>query len=454
MELGEKTKPKSTIEKSRQIRDLGASARTRIRNAKSKPSNLGVGGASRDFATHFSGKENDVLISLSSQTIGSYRVPQLENTTVTPSPKLTPSQGNKRKSSITTTERSEPVIERNRSNHYHRHGGNEPRDSNQVVRSTEKDFQVNASIKRKLEPAYTQPDVHYPKDVASWRRLKTHQQKSQQRAFVRHSDNPFKNYKHDPNDSETYLDRLASKGKMEVTNSIIPPEGFHALRSIHEVPTIPHNISESEHHTAIHQGTLRGRGFHERPVLPIPGMLSQKARELSGHNGATAYSSSYIHNPPSYQYPYNPHSHEFAFFPDQFRPQPGIHYLSTEYDNEHCNGASLHLSHDHYPDTNFQGTSNCNVGVHQNDGQMRGISMPSYGVPLFGRPTLYEHRSATNYEKLDSEYRRGMVVNSVQFDSEPNSSTTNTGKYFKQSRANEHTFQNGITENDMEAAFF
>jgi hypothetical protein len=72
-------------------------------------------------------------------------------------------------------------------------------------------------------------NMHFQSD--SWKRTKQQQQKSQQRAFARHSDNPFKSFKHDPNDTESYLDQLASISNRTTPTSasIIPPEGFLAV---------------------------------------------------------------------------------------------------------------------------------------------------------------------------------------------------------------------------------
>ena len=119
----------------------------------------------------------------------------------------------------------------------------------------------------------------------SWKRLKHQQQKSQQRAFVRHSDNPFKSYKHDPNDTESYLDQLASSSSetTPTSASIIPPEGFLALETARSQS---HSFSRSSMsgrcETNSRDILARRKQQHGHPVS-ICDILSQKAAESNVH---------------------------------------------------------------------------------------------------------------------------------------------------------------------------
>lgn len=68
----------------------------------------------------------------------------------------------------------------------------------------------------------------------SWKREKLHQQRTQQRGFVKKKDNPFSDFKCDPNNAENSLDSLSSINTL-ANNQVIPAEGLKALeRAYHE----------------------------------------------------------------------------------------------------------------------------------------------------------------------------------------------------------------------------
>mmetsp|Transcript_28106 Transcript_28106/g.68441 ORF Transcript_28106/g.68441 Transcript_28106/m.68441 type:complete len:505 (+) Transcript_28106:3054-4568(+) len=66
-----------------------------------------------------------------------------------------------------------------------------------------------------------------------WQQTKRKQQRSQQRAFASKRDNPFSDFKHDPNDAESYLEELSSQSQSQkrFQNSIIPQSKLDHLQN-------------------------------------------------------------------------------------------------------------------------------------------------------------------------------------------------------------------------------
>jgi hypothetical protein len=122
-----------------------------------------------------------------------------------------------------------------------------------------------------------------PNHSGSWKRLKAQQQKSQQRAFLRPSDNPFKNYNHDPNDSESYLDQLTCSENTTVSTSIIPLEGFLAIDASRKPQLLYPSNSLFESNTINQFEIHQRRRLQEINVDSIPDILSQKAAESNSH---------------------------------------------------------------------------------------------------------------------------------------------------------------------------
>lgn len=89
-------------------------------------------------------------------------------------------------------------------------------------------------------PMQTTPPSVSRQDQFSWKKARVRQEKVQQRAFVNKRDNPFSSFKHDPNDSESFLDALSSSSKNQnsVQSSIIPPEGLQALQNAYSDSSI------------------------------------------------------------------------------------------------------------------------------------------------------------------------------------------------------------------------
>ena len=124
----------------------------------------------------------------------------------------------------------------------------------------------------------------------SWKRLKHQQQKSQQRAFVRNSDNPFQSYKHDPNDTESYLDQLVSSSHATTPTSasIIPPEAFLATQNQ------SHFYSRNAIYASYRNNAkdiLSRRKQRQGHAVSIRDILSQKAAESNIHNMRTTHGS-------------------------------------------------------------------------------------------------------------------------------------------------------------------
>jgi Sec63 Brl domain/Helicase conserved C-terminal domain len=61
-----------------------------------------------------------------------------------------------------------------------------------------------------------------------WKRAKSEQTKVQRRAFMSGRENPFSQYKHDPNDTESYLDSLSFRGHAQFTTKRNPKPTFCA----------------------------------------------------------------------------------------------------------------------------------------------------------------------------------------------------------------------------------
>ena len=64
-----------------------------------------------------------------------------------------------------------------------------------------------------------------------WKQARQQQVRAQKHAFARERENPFSNYKHDPNDAESVLDALSQKTPPE--NFIIPPESLRNIETVH-----------------------------------------------------------------------------------------------------------------------------------------------------------------------------------------------------------------------------
>jgi hypothetical protein len=378
--------------------------------------------------------------------IKSCHIPDLsDKTLVTPSPKLTlyGESGGDETSSILSTTRLNVQIKK----HLLQKNGHTsfiPGHSRQVSQPSENNSR-QISTKRSREPIQTQlqSDDRFPKDLASWKRLKGLQQKSQQRAFVRHSDNPFKNYKHDPNDTESYLDHLSSHGKEETSGSIIPPEGLHALAT---TSTIPIFGSRNEHYRTILSGHPRSRKIYDGPALSIPDFLSQKAAESNFHSMATSHHT--LERSPS-RYPYADRAYHQAF-----QPNPSFHWhgaiipSNTNTAEADFNGISPYDKQKLYHDA-FDHRSS---GKHPLDGHRTHTSVPPYTGNRMRQPGTYECGFMPNYEgQLDSQYYRSLSSSYREPHASYNRYTGSQNQFIEQDDQIQH---GGFRENDIGTSFF
>lgn len=78
-----------------------------------------------------------------------------------------------------------------------------------------------------------QPGQRVPDAVsrASWENAKQEQERYQQRAFSRKRDNPFSQFKHDPNRAESNLESLSQKTWSKPIKSLVPSENPESLES-------------------------------------------------------------------------------------------------------------------------------------------------------------------------------------------------------------------------------
>ena len=135
----------------------------------------------------------------------------------------------------------------------------------------------NKGTKRAVDQGHSGGDSQFSTGVASWKRVKRHQQKQQQRAFVHKAMNPFVQFQHDPNYSDKYLEALSAQSRSP-KDRIIPASALaqnryashcHALRTL---PSLP----------SFHRGRQSNGGFPEQ-IVSTQEVLAQKAEEQNMH---------------------------------------------------------------------------------------------------------------------------------------------------------------------------
>lgn len=234
------------------------------------------------------------------------------------------------------------------------------------------DHGLGSCVQSRHRSQISQPQSMSGVQSDSWKRLKYQQHKSQQRAFVRQSDNPFKNYKHDPNDTESYLDRLVSSSNETTpkSGSIIPPEGFLAIGTLRRPSDFVSRNAANESYTANSRGNFSRRKQQQSNAASICDILSQKAAESNVH---------YIMQAPDF-HPYANHaqysSQPSADFPPnvnyaQYPTQPYEHHLLHQTTSTHSlqRGNSQFMPQDYlvsYRDTGYSPNHN-NIHNHLTD---------------------------------------------------------------------------------------
>lgn len=124
--------------------------------------------------------------------------------------------------------------------------------------------------------------AHRNRSQTAWKREKLQQHRTQQRAFVRKKDNPFSDFKCDPNNAENALDSLLSM-KSPVTNQVIPVEGLKALeRAYLDTNSVYEGSNLTTHRRSdfIRPGRVRESGVLRN--LPANGFQTRQMPEL-GH---------------------------------------------------------------------------------------------------------------------------------------------------------------------------
>ena len=177
---------------------------------------------------------------------------------------------------------------------------------------------------------------------SSWKRVKQHHQKHQQRAFVHKALNPFSQFQHDPNYTDKYLESLFAQSRSP-ENSIIPDSAlaqnhhasqYHALRMQSQRPS----------HFCGRQPSQSG--FPER-CMSTQELLAQKADEHNRH-AATSMSHGSL--------PWGASSRSQSWCPEEMRQPWGALPPSHQHDFPH--------QQDHSGYWNRQGTSETYSDLH------------------------------------------------------------------------------------------
>jgi hypothetical protein len=168
-------------------------------------------------------------------------------------------------------------------------------------------------------PVQDERSAHFSNGMASWKRTKHQEEKSQRRAFVHKKDNPFSRYKHDPNDAESYLDVLSKTQSPK--DSIIPPEGLRALENAYRQTArrmSQRPVAQASQRRSFQRGRRANRNFSTGRMSNRQ-LLAQKAAEQN------AYLSSPQHQQlPEFDNPWHsqPAGGLTPLFPGSYQPQP------------------------------------------------------------------------------------------------------------------------------------
>jgi hypothetical protein len=106
----------------------------------------------------------------------------------------------------------------------------------------------------------------------SWWQEKRNQTKSQERAFTKKKENPFANYKHDPNDAEGFLDNLNTTNNERQESTIIPQKALNALRRESTQQRLPGMVPkkfEPEGRRSLRGSIFASQNVNERSLLAM-----------------------------------------------------------------------------------------------------------------------------------------------------------------------------------------
>lgn len=278
----------------------------------------------------------------------------------------------------------------------------------QVQPSSRWESTREGSLKRSPEPSHTDHDARFSNGVASWKRMKSQQQKSQQRAFVHKKDNPFSLYKHDPNDTESYLDLLSSQNKEASQNGIIPPEGFIALANANKARTrssITCGVARGNpQHQPNQRGRQRGRRDSFGKVMSTQELLSQKAAEQNLHMTIASTSPAFDSGRSPYMQPENSYHQMY-----QGPPTTLFHHIRGQPTHGPTNAlAGYPESHGYY-------------GINQNE-RHSGFREPGpYALSYAHDDGEYEHSYSQQYMHAEPAVFHGYGVSSYVHGDHPQS---------------------------------
>jgi hypothetical protein len=133
-------------------------------------------------------------------------------------------------------------------------------------------------------------------DAASWKKQKRVQEHSQRRAFSARRENPFADYRCDPNNAESFLDSMASRSRFSIDeDSVIPAKEREALQNAypHFTPAFGASRNFQQQTSGIKRGGSvmqhsqqqsrrggRGGGRRFHPVSAMD-VLAQKTAEMA-----------------------------------------------------------------------------------------------------------------------------------------------------------------------------
>lgn len=314
------------------------------------------------------------------------------------------------------------------------------------------------SLKRSPQRSNSDYDARFSNsNVSAWNRSKRHQSKSQERAFVHKKDNPFSLYKHDPNDTESYLDRLSSQNK----ESIIPPEGLKALAdaSKAQLYSVPVGAVRGNVYRPPHQ---RGKRDSLGAALSTQELLSQKAAEHNAHMSVVTCAPAFNYDQSRYSQLGNTFDqalHGSAIFYRTMGVQPN-NYDSNEvasWASRECNSDFTqnkeHFIRERAPDNFHQNRDELRQYTYEKNGY--GYSCAPQPIPVvqggFHSDFQGAHQPTDLEEKNGSEQPWQPGFTSALYSSEHGFQTVSG----RNSRMGYRTDQyQGMNEEDIETAFF
>jgi hypothetical protein len=328
-----------------------------------------------------------------------------------------------------------------------------------------------SSLKRSQQASNNDHNNRFSFGAASaWKRLKRQQQESQQRAFVHKKDNPFSLYKHDPNDTESYLELLSSHNNETLHESIIPPEGFETLANASkaQIYSAPGAATGHPHRPPHQRGRQRGRRESFGTAISTQELLAQKAAEHNAHTTVATPAPAFNSGQLWYSQPgstFHPAFHaQAAFYPNiGVRPEkyaPNV--LDSWAGNECDNNFTQHEGNFCYGEPEA-------YGLRQSSDESRPYThaVREYGYSYAQQPmnagqaSFHSDYISANFQGVDAPLNFETQMEKRQpympgFSAAPYSS--GHGSQFFPDRSSRMVYQpaqyQGMNEEDIETAFF